>query len=154
MSNDESSILHLRFRQERLRLGFSHQRTADVSGFSRGSVISWEQGTSLPARALEELAAYGMDVQFVITGIRSRNVEAVRTATLESGAEEPELSKVEWKLLRDYRSMGDLQREQAQAMMQVLKAGLSIGGSNVIGTGGITVGRDIVHGDKIKRGKQ
>lgn len=121
MSTTEDSILHTRFRSERLRLGLSHQRAADLAGYSRGSVISWEKGTALPADALERLAAYGMDVQYVVSGIRSANLQAV---THFITAEPPEpLSAREQVLLENYRSCS----EEARAALEKTSAALAGG---------------------------
>ncbi len=119
MSTEKDSILHIRFRSERLRLGFSHQRAADLAGYSRGSVISWEKGTALPADALERLAAYGMDVQYVVSGIRSANLQAVTdyvTAELPTP-----LSPREQALLDNYRNSSD----EAKAALEKTSAALA-----------------------------
>lgn len=60
-----------RLREERLRLGESQQGLADLIESSRLSVVHYESGRSSPsAETLAALECVGMDVRYVLTGMR------------------------------------------------------------------------------------
>lgn len=81
--------LGTRLREERERLGWSQADFAAFAGASRKSQIRWEQDASYPdAAALAALAAKGVDVQYVITGVRSLNAEEAEKFARD-GAFEP-----------------------------------------------------------------
>lgn len=146
-SSDPDSRVSWRFRQERLRLDLTHSEVSRLTGYARSSVISWEKGTTLPAAAIGELAPSGLDVQYVCTGVRSQNAGAAASG---APAEEP-LSISEWKLVKRYRALGEAQQAQALAMLEVLAAGISMGG----GSGNTVVvsgkGQRVAGGDMIKK---
>jgi DNA-binding XRE family transcriptional regulator len=144
-----SDWISARFRDERARLALTHAEVGKVAGVSRNSVAAWEKETSIPADALALLSEVGFDPQYVIIGVRSRNALAIGEPQAEYLA--PEVTAEEWKLLRQYRALSDAQRDQARAMMQVLKVGMPMGGNTTIvsGAGSARVaGRDIVKGSK------
>lgn len=59
-----------RLRLEREAKKWTQQRLADDLGVSKGSLVGWESGRFAPnADVLVAMAAAGMDVQFLITGI-------------------------------------------------------------------------------------
>jgi transcriptional regulator with XRE-family HTH domain/predicted secreted protein len=67
-----------RFIEERDRLGFSQADFARATGLSRTGIRKIEDGTSeFRVGVLERAAALGMDVQYVVTGVRSSNVNKV-----------------------------------------------------------------------------
>lgn len=61
-----------RFKEERQRLGMTHAEIGEACGASRRTVIDWEKGSKIPAEALAQIVAAGVDidVQYVITGVR------------------------------------------------------------------------------------
>lgn len=62
----------VRLLEERSRLGLSQQGLADAIGGSRLSVSNYENGRSSPAaETLAAMEAAGVDVRFVLTGLRS-----------------------------------------------------------------------------------
>jgi transcriptional regulator with XRE-family HTH domain len=64
-----------RLKQERDRLDLTQTDFGGIAGVKKRTVIDWEQGNSSPtAVQLSALAAAGVDVQFVLTGIRSLNM--------------------------------------------------------------------------------
>lgn len=74
-----------RLKEERVRLGYSQPKFAELVGASKRTQIGWEQGrSSPPGDALSIWANEGMDVTFVVTG-EKREVEIdrnrVRVAT-------------------------------------------------------------------------
>jgi DNA-binding XRE family transcriptional regulator len=146
-----SDWISARFRDERARLELTHVKVAKVAGVSRNAVMAWEKETSIPADALAKLSQAGFDPQYVVTGVHSRNLDTLHDTGVDA---ERAMTKDEWTVLRDYRALSGIQRDQARAMMQVLKVGMPIAGSNVvIGKGGRTAGRDIVQGVPASRMK-
>ena len=130
-----------RFRDERERLRLTQAQVAKAAGVSRNAAMAWERGAAVPAHALAQLSAVGFDPQYVVTGVRSRNLDLLGAG---GAGEEPALSKGEWALLRDYRELSAMQQDQARAMLGVLKVGVTIGGSSVVATdGGIAAGRNV-----------
>ena len=60
-----------RLLEERSRLGFTQQSLAGAIGGSRLSVIHYENGRSSPAaETLAAMEAVGVDVRYVLTGMR------------------------------------------------------------------------------------
>lgn len=60
-----------RLREERTRLAFTQQDLAESIGGARLSVIHYESGRSSPAaETLAALEAVGVDVRYVLTGVR------------------------------------------------------------------------------------
>ena len=61
-----------RIREERERLGFSQPVFAALAESSKSSQISWEKETAYPnAKAMAAWAKVGVDVGYVLTGVRS-----------------------------------------------------------------------------------
>ena len=61
-----------RLLEERVRLGFAQQGFAEAVGGSRLSVINYESGRSSPAaETLVAMEAIGVDVRYVLTGMRA-----------------------------------------------------------------------------------
>ncbi len=61
-----------RLLEERLRLGFTQQGIADAIGGVRLSVVHYENGRSSPAaETLSAMEAIGIDVRYVLTGMRN-----------------------------------------------------------------------------------
>jgi transcriptional regulator with XRE-family HTH domain len=64
-----------RLREERERLGFSQPALAGLAETTKKSQIDYEKGTTFPkANYLEVVAKVGVDVQYVITGVRSASL--------------------------------------------------------------------------------
>lgn len=125
----------------------THAKVAQLCNVSRNTVMAWEKETSIPADGLAKLYPHGFDPHYVITGVRCPNPEVAL-------GEEVPPNPDEWKVLREYRSLSDVQREQARAMIQVLKAGMTVGGGTVVvGHGGRTAGRDFIQGDRVTKKK-
>lgn len=66
-----------RLREERERLGFSQPAFAALAGTTKKSQIDYEKGQTFPkANYLEVIAAEGADIQYIITGRRSKPITA------------------------------------------------------------------------------
>jgi DNA-binding XRE family transcriptional regulator len=151
-----SDWISARFRDERARLELTHTEVAQICGVSRNAVAAWEKETSIPADALAKLFEHGFDPHYVITGLRYNN-KAVKEEFPEyfplSDSMPAPLSPDEWKMLRRYRSLSAMQKDQATAMLDVLAVGAAASGgppsvviSNV--KGGKIAGRDFIQGDR------
>ena len=118
-----------RLKEERTRLGLSQSALADTLGVTKWTVINYERpggrGTPIPADLLSTCARLGMDVQYILTGVPSTNLNRVAE---EAGAYRVErkgsaaLSKEEQKLLEKYRRLKPQQRTHAQAIVSTLVA--------------------------------
>jgi len=74
--------LSSRFKEERLRLGLSHEQTGKSCGVSKNSVIAWEKGAKIPADVLVVLMDAGFDSIYILTGQRSVGVLPPRESAL------------------------------------------------------------------------
>jgi transcriptional regulator with XRE-family HTH domain len=116
-----------RLKEERARLGLSQTALAESLGVTKWTVINYERpggrGTPIPADLLSACARLGMDVQYILTGVPSTNLNRVAE---EAGAYRVErkgpatLSKEEQKLLEKYRRLKPQQRSHAQAIVSTL----------------------------------
>ena len=118
----------VRLKEERARLGLSQVALAEALGVTKWTVINYEKaggrGTPIPADLLSACARLGMDVQYILTGVQSSNLNRVAE---ESGtyrrAEEKgtvSLSNEEQNLLEKYRRLKPQQRTHAQAIVDAL----------------------------------
>ncbi|MBN8885932.1 MAG: helix-turn-helix transcriptional regulator [Rudaea sp.] len=70
-----SSTVGIRLKAERILLNMSQQEMAVRGGVSKRTQISFETGRTSPnAEYLGRVAQHGVDVLFVVTGIRSKGV--------------------------------------------------------------------------------
>jgi len=64
-----------RLREERTRLRLSQPSLAELAGTTKKTVFSWETGKTAPdADQLAVLMSAGVDVPYVLTGVRGENV--------------------------------------------------------------------------------
>jgi len=130
--------------------GYTQKRLADELGLASNTVSAVINGRGRSAGVEKRIAE-----------ITRRSLSALWPQWYRAGvAESPveyllgELSGDEVELLKNYRGLSAAQREQARAMLQILRLGMALGGSNVvIGAGGKTAGRDFIQGDRTKRRK-
>ncbi len=112
---------------ERLRLGLSQVALGKALGVTKWTIINYERtggrGTPIPADLLSACSRMGMDVQYIITGVSSNNLNRVAE---EAGGYRTEpkrptvLSKEEKHLLEKYRRLKPSQRSQAQTIVEAL----------------------------------
>ncbi|MFQ6288017.1 XRE family transcriptional regulator [Yersinia enterocolitica] len=101
-----------RIREERERIGLSQMAFGEIGGVKKLAQLKYEQGGRAPdALYLEAISKVGVDIQFVVTGVRS--VAA--------------LTKDEEELVNYYRSA-------PLAVKQAVFAALSVGNSSETGT--------------------
>lgn len=92
-----------RLKEERERLGVTQPAFAEVAGVVKQTVIQWEKGASGPSAAqLSALHEIGVDLQYVLLGIRSPKVPLRAGITLHEVIEEV-LTPDEAALLDNYR---------------------------------------------------
>jgi transcriptional regulator with XRE-family HTH domain len=108
-----------RLREERARLGLTQQEVADTANVHVKTVRRWESQVAIPLDAMIPLLAIGYDVQYVASGVRSKNISEVREKGVDYEVA-PGYSRDEVDLLRGYRALTPGQREQARAMLNVL----------------------------------
>lgn len=124
-----------RLRDERARLGLSQVVFSDACGVNRSTLATWEKGEQSPTAAvLSQMAGLGVDVLYVVTGVR---------APLSSGA----LSQEERQLVASYKQGDALARQalESVAAMAARSSGRAAAGNTV------TVGGDVgqqVNGDQ------
>ena len=116
-----------RLKEERTRLGLSQSALAASLGVTKWTVINYERaggrGTPIPADLLSTCARLGMDVQYILTGVPSTNLNRVAE---EAGAYRVErkgsatLTQEEQRLLEKYRRLKPRQRSHAQAIVATL----------------------------------
>lgn len=64
-----------RLKAERERLGYSQTDFAALAGASKHSQINWEKGAAAPnATVLATWAEHGLDVLYVVTGVRGHSM--------------------------------------------------------------------------------
>ena len=125
-----------RLRAERTRLGLSQTALADTLGVTKWTVINYERpagrGTPIPADLLSACARLGMDVQYILTGVASANLNRVAEEAGDYQVERKavdSLSQEERHLLEKYRRLKPPQRHHAQAIVATLVS------TEVVGTG-------------------
>lgn len=125
-----------RLREERTRLGLSQIALAEALGVTKWTVINYEKaggrGTPIPADLLSVCARLGMDVQYILTGVFSSNLNRVaeEAGTYRAGRKGPAaLSPDERKLLEKYRRLKPQQRTHAQAIVHALISAAPAGGA-------------------------
>ena len=114
-------MIHERMKEERQRLGFTQPDFAAVAGSAKRTLIDWEKGVSSPtAVQLSAFSGIGVDVLYVLTGVRSSTV-AQETATYTA------LNGREAALLDNYRHIADEGDRRAVERMALLAARASHG---------------------------
>ncbi len=66
------------FKKERDRLGISQEKIAEVCDVTRQAIYRWEKGSSIPFDKLAKLVSLGFDIQFIVTGVPSSNLNQVQ----------------------------------------------------------------------------
>lgn len=68
-----------RLREERERLALNQESFAELAGAKRRTLVDWEKGVSSPtAVQLQALSSSGVDIQYVVVGVRSVQALAPR----------------------------------------------------------------------------
>lgn len=114
-----------RLREERLRLELSQAALGEIGGVRKQAQLLYEKGERNPDAAyLSAISKFGVDIQFIVTGVRSAE----------------SLSDDEKTLIKSYRNAPLAVKAAALA---ALTAGSSTSGSvNVSGNSNRVAGRD------------
>lgn len=100
-----------RLREERERLGYSQVRFAEIGGVQRRAQVRYEADERSPdGRYFEELAKYGVDVGYVITGRSSAAYPHVVQCNQLGIAENPIFSDQQRKLIEMFDKLDDVGR--------------------------------------------
>ncbi|HHQ4177262.1 TPA: helix-turn-helix domain-containing protein [Pseudomonas aeruginosa] len=124
-----------RIKEERERLGYTQGDFAELVNASRKSQMRWEQegGPSPDAEALAIWSSEGVDVPYVLTGVRS------------SRGTNQHLPADEQVLLEAYRGLTASKRKELLAALLTGQSGKKLaksGSVTVLGSGNRTAGRD------------
>lgn len=117
-----------RLKAERHRLGLSQVALGKTLGVTKWTIINYERtggrGTPIPADLLAACSQLGMDVQYIVTGVASNNLNRVaeEAGSYRTEPKRPALSKEEQRLLDKYRRLKPSQRTHAQAIVEALMA--------------------------------
>lgn len=116
-----------RLKAERTRLGLSQTALGKALGVTKWTIINYERtgarGTPIPADLLSACSRLGMDVQYIVTGVASSNLNRVAEEAGSYRVEPkrpPTLSPDEQRLLEKYRRLKPAQRTQAQTIVGAL----------------------------------
>lgn len=116
-----------RLKAERTRLGLSQVALGQALGVTKWTIINYERtggrGTPIPADLLSACSRLGMDVQYIVTGVSSSNLNRVAEEAGSYRVEpkrSPALSPDEHRLLEKYRRLKPSQRAQAQTIVGAL----------------------------------
>lgn len=75
-----SLMIGERLKEERERLGYTQDNFSAAAGAKRRTLVDWERNVSSPtAVQLSALAGIGVDIQYVVTGIRSQGSQPLFT---------------------------------------------------------------------------
>lgn len=89
VSEKNSTLIGSRLREERERLELSQETLAGNCEVSRRTQVAWEKGEQFPnAEVLSQMATIGIDVLYVLTGVRGaiaqRQLSAEESALLDN----------------------------------------------------------------------
>ncbi len=119
-----------RLKEERARIGKSQAQLAEDLGVTKNTVQNWEhpeKGTPIPADKLSRCAELGMDAQYIVTGVRSANLNQVAE---EAGTynKEPQgvgaLSREEEVFVQLLRALKPKDRTHARAVVDALASAM------------------------------
>lgn len=97
-----------RLKEERERLNLTQPELVSVGGGSKRSLIDWESGKLLPnTEFLAAVAAIGVDVLYVLTGVRST-------------ASQVDITPEEQALLDNYRNADEDGKKAAHRVLDAL----------------------------------
>lgn len=83
-------MIHTRLKEERERLGLTQPEFAEAAGAAKRTLIEWEKGSTSPnAVQISALSFVGVDVLYVLTGQRSKNVASQSNPKSFSGLTSP-----------------------------------------------------------------
>lgn len=104
-----------RIKGERARLKLSQPAFGELAGATKWTVINWEKGESSPdAGQLARLGEAGMDVLYVVTGVRGG---------VAGGAPAFVVSDQEQEIVKSWRLLDKVGRAAVEQMLAALTTG-------------------------------
>ncbi|HGV3467134.1 helix-turn-helix domain-containing protein [Klebsiella michiganensis] len=101
-------MIGLRIKEERERLALTQQGLADAIEIAKRTLIDWEKGRTSPnAVQLSALSALGIDVLYIVTGMRNASLPTVMT--------ESSLTKRQSALLDNYENTDEAGKKIIEA---------------------------------------
>lgn len=77
-------MIGVRIKEERERLGMTQPQFAEAAGAAKRTLIEWEKGATSPtAVQLSALNTIGVDVMYILTGVRSATAVNARPLSVE-----------------------------------------------------------------------
>ncbi len=112
-----------RLREERERTGLNQTDFAGAASATRQTQSNYEKGERMPdAVYLSAIAAMGVDVQYILTGVRAEGATALPLAEppMHYRSAETDLSRRERFLLENYRASSPRGRKAIEAAASAL----------------------------------
>ena len=107
-----------RLRVERNRLGLNQTDFAGLAGTTKKTQIDYEKDVSSPAgKYLAAIAEAGADVQYIVSGVRSVNLNMVSEGRAEYGQDRAETAD-ELTVLNLYRKLSAKDRKLARELLE------------------------------------
>ena len=121
-----NELIGQRLRSERKRIGLDQDGFAEIGGVKRRALSNYENGARSPdAEFLSAIAVTGVDLQYILTGIRSDNLEAAMAALGGEGEAPPSVpngAEVK-RLLECWGRLPEGIRTRMVALIEALTAG-------------------------------
>lgn len=110
-----------RLRAERERLEATHKQFAEMAGVAQRTAIDWQDGKTSPnAKQLGQLAEHGVDIGFVLSGIRSVSMPGMASEDVDQYN----------TLVDEFRALPDRDRESVLRTVQALSNAAFRAGTN------------------------
>jgi transcriptional regulator with XRE-family HTH domain len=118
-------FISVRLREERERLGLTQDNVATFCSVAASTVRDWEKERAIPGDKLALLISCGFDVQYVLSGCHSVNMDQVgllhgEGKPLEHAADPGSKTFEEQSLLIDYRRLDELARSHVRILARAL----------------------------------
>lgn len=125
------STIGERLKEERERLRMTIPQFADAAGAKKNTVIDWQKDVSSPPGArLAALAEIGVDVNYVLTGVRRSVYEVIRDDIVKAKKElgmdfigEKPLTEYDLRtkaFIDEFAALDDSGKEAVEAMIKAL----------------------------------
>jgi transcriptional regulator with XRE-family HTH domain len=105
-----------RLREERRRLGLTQDDLRSLCDTTVQTIRRWEKNTPIPCDKLARITPSGIDGQYVVTGIRSTNLQTV-------AAGDTEVPDTDQRMLALLRTLTAEQRNALLAFLDALSSG-------------------------------
>ena len=120
---ENSHLIASRLREERNRLNITQEKMASLFPVSPGTVSQWEKECIIPADKLALLISIGFDVQYILSGVYSVNMDQIG---LHHGEAKPlsnageNIHQQEQEFLSSFRELNDIEKKHILLFMSAL----------------------------------